>query len=898
MSRRADRAAEAAQTHAAPARTRGSLSRSQQRQAARSMMAGQLLATLAVIGLLWVMAGTVTALQVMVLMLIPIGFSNISVLPERRYFGFQRLNLLVICGLGAYLVLQGRVELPEFLLIGVCVLLNEVRARTSLERLGNWVSGVWIATFVMSPMVYLGYRMPSAGFSAFSSADFLPCLVVAMAMPFQAFASYVNELPRAQHLILAFTLVEIMLAVRQGFAQQHTGMLLFLMVLMLVALLFCQVSTALRAVLQGRRAVTERVLKSCLRPATGLLTLPVLISVLLLAFVLFLALAPLTQKQLAVIADTGDLPFASTDPRTGGDRSRSGRDISGLEGDGSQISLSELGSLVRDTSIIGRVDVQVYSQMHLRQAMEFLQNIRLRAASLTHFDGREWRVEPDEEPSLLAGYDVDVRDQQPYVARFSDATVLSTFNLVTPDIDPVLPLLVPGVMEALRDVVSVDESLDSASLRFFSDSQRAHVMNPEQAPITSYSVESRLALPGIARPGRRTQDLATLSRYTRLPRRIVDALQQEFKESEQFRSLPGRRGVTTAPEQWLTLAGELQQWFTQEGGYTYSLDERPQGERAIVDFIVDPMQRIGHCEYYASAMTVLLRMWGVPARVVVGYAPSLPPDELQRLPEIRDALSALKNYGTVTDLRKALSPEAFAALSLATVVRKSDAHAWVEVFDPAMEQWVFYDPTPAESRAREMQNLLDNPMPPEAMRATQLPPAAESSPEREEFSPLAFLTSYDGSQAKQAVDQVKLYLPDLALWGGILVGGGVVIVMNVVLVRYLRRRERRRGARSRRSGGLAASASAPTHFQALRDVLAPLGVARSPSATVWEFVQEIPPERAVALQGLDDVIRCYDRLRYCRLSDQAQGELIARYQQGLLNLRAQVAALVTAQEQA
>ena len=67
----------------------------------------------------------------------------------------------------------------------------------------------------------------------------------------------------------------------------------------------------------------------------------------------------------------------------------------------------------------------------------------------------------------------------------------------------------------------------------------------------------------------------------------------------------------------------------------------------------------GHCEYFASAMAVLLRELRIPSRVATGYL-----------------------GGTANPLTGWL------------VVRGSDAHAWVEAWIPG-QGWTTYDPTPA-----------------------------------------------------------------------------------------------------------------------------------------------------------------------------------------------------------
>jgi transglutaminase-like putative cysteine protease len=92
--------------------------------------------------------------------------------------------------------------------------------------------------------------------------------------------------------------------------------------------------------------------------------------------------------------------------------------------------------------------------------------------------------------------------------------------------------------------------------------------------------------------------------------------------------------------------------------YRYDLSIRPQ--RTVGDavdyFLFD--ERRGYCEQFASAMTVLLRSVGIPARLVTGYGP-----------------------GTLNPVTGLLE------------VRNSDAHAWVEVFFAGVG-WVEFEPTP------------------------------------------------------------------------------------------------------------------------------------------------------------------------------------------------------------
>ena len=92
--------------------------------------------------------------------------------------------------------------------------------------------------------------------------------------------------------------------------------------------------------------------------------------------------------------------------------------------------------------------------------------------------------------------------------------------------------------------------------------------------------------------------------------------------------------------------------------YSYTLDlSGSHGTDPLANFLF--VRRAGHCEYFASAMTVMLRSIGIPARYVTGFLP-----------------------GEYNDLGGDY------------IIRESDAHSWVEVYFPTYG-WVTFDPTPS-----------------------------------------------------------------------------------------------------------------------------------------------------------------------------------------------------------
>ncbi len=100
----------------------------------------------------------------------------------------------------------------------------------------------------------------------------------------------------------------------------------------------------------------------------------------------------------------------------------------------------------------------------------------------------------------------------------------------------------------------------------------------------------------------------------------------------------------------------VNEWFTQpRNGFSYNLQTAPGNSGdALLDFLFTG--RRGYCEQFASAMTIMLRTLGVPARVAIGFT-----------------------AGTATGDSR--------------LITTKDAHAWVEAWFPGAG-WLPFDPTP------------------------------------------------------------------------------------------------------------------------------------------------------------------------------------------------------------
>ena len=121
------------------------------------------------------------------------------------------------------------------------------------------------------------------------------------------------------------------------------------------------------------------------------------------------------------------------------------------------------------------------------------------------------------------------------------------------------------------------------------------------------------------------------------------------------------RAMTAGAATDLERARAIERRLRADYGYTLELPDHE---------VADPLayflftRKKGHCEYFASAMTVMLRTAGIPARLATGFQSGV--------------------YNPITDF---------------WLVRASDAHAWVEAWIPG-RGWTTFDPTPPDPNRR------------------------------------------------------------------------------------------------------------------------------------------------------------------------------------------------------
>lgn len=125
-----------------------------------------------------------------------------------------------------------------------------------------------------------------------------------------------------------------------------------------------------------------------------------------------------------------------------------------------------------------------------------------------------------------------------------------------------------------------------------------------------------------------------------------------------IRQLAGR--ITARSRNAYDKAANIERYLKTQYAYTLDLTGFTNDDPLSYFLFV---RRAGNCEYFAAAMTVMLRAEGIPARYVTGFL-----------------------GGEYNDLAGDY------------IVRESDAHAWVEIYFPGYG-WITFDPTPAGNDA-------------------------------------------------------------------------------------------------------------------------------------------------------------------------------------------------------
>jgi transglutaminase-like putative cysteine protease len=346
---------------------------------------------------------------------------------------------------------------------------------------------------------------------------------------------------------------------------------------------------------------------------------------------------PLVSVGLLILIVILALPFFLIAPRTASSAlKRGGKGVSGFIGFSDNVRLGQIGELKGNDEVFMHVRVDNPGAVPLS-------GLRWRGVALDEFTGKSWKKSRaaekfDRKDSMSGFFKLGTTED---VRRLTEQTFILE------------PVDTPVLFGAPR-IVAVQGQLPFVRV----DAEGAIQTRSHDQERVVYKVFSDTTEPSAA----------TL----RLDRLEYDPNFERYRGTPS--NLDSRIGVLTrdviqksGARTWYDATRAIESYLRENYGYT--LDLKAGGPDPLADFLFNVKQ--GHCEYFATAMAVMLRTRGVATRVVNGFLPG----------EYNQAAGAF-------------------------TVRQSDAHSWVEVYFPQTKSWVTFDPTPPAGRtSRERSGL-------------------------------------------------------------------------------------------------------------------------------------------------------------------------------------------------
>ncbi|HET7710803.1 MAG TPA: transglutaminaseTgpA domain-containing protein [Thermoanaerobaculia bacterium] len=312
--------------------------------------------------------------------------------------------------------------------------------------------------------------------------------------------------------------------------------------------------------------------------------------------------------------------------------------------------------------------------------------------------------------------------------------------------------------------------------------------------LVNYEVVMAMNVVPLRRERVRLVDYPVLPEVSQLARQIVGDSTKPIAQAAKIEAYLSRNF------QYLPLA--------QQVGRTMNVDE----------FLL--RERKGHCEYFAAGMVALLTALEVPSRIVGGF--------------YGGQLNPLTGY---------------------FIVRKEDAHAWVEVWDGG--RWISFDPTPTSLRPGNAQSGLLS------IYATALSDSINYFWDRyiltyglADQMALAFDLLARVRQAMQETSRRATGLGEVATAPAFLISVLAIGLVAVLIIALLRRRR--------------------SAFHLLEEYFRSIGIVVGPSRTVEEAVEELRRRDAAAAEALLPLVRLYEAESFSRRPDRKRVQVLRR----------------------
>ena len=469
---------------------------------------------------------------------------------------------------------------------------------------------------------------------------------------------------------------------------------------------------------------------------------------------------------------------------------------------------------------IGRIQQSDMVVMHIQftGSRQVSPDLKLRGVSLTRFDGTTWSKDPRE--GLL------------HVERSSiDGSLHLNMNGVSEEIsgarenrldesnqDPWVEYQVSlqpiGTNQFF--LVPVPISLTSGYRDYIVDGAATVGLNDPTRQIRNYAAKSLL---------RQVPPEVRLSRTTDYPAAISATFLQLPELDPRIPRLAAE--ITRNSPGIYEKAAAIENYLQTKFGYTLEMTASANPKEAPLTYFLFTHKK-GHCEYFASAMAVMLRTQGIPSRIVNGF----------RIGEFNDVTGSY-------------------------IVRAKEAHSWVEAYIPGFG-WATFDPTPADELPP---NTLWNRL---SLYADAMREFWSEWVINYDFSRQNALAETSVSKSRRTFDQARLwmrtkyeallgYFRNLRLtaardpgkfgWRALFIIAGLFLLVNLPrMVRFLR------SVRLARKPATAPRAAASIWYLRMVQLLRRRGMEKLPSQTPQEFLRSLPatpPMPSIAREARD-----------------------------------------------
>ncbi len=483
------------------------------------------------------------------------------------------------------------------------------------------------------------------------------------------------------------------------------------------------------------------------------------------------------------------LPLFLIVPRTGSATISRGRGgISNFIGFSENVTLGQIGELKENNEVVMRVRLEE-SQTPRQQSLKW------RGVALDEFTGQSWKKSSE------------ARNLEAKIAErgfFRLGTTEALHNLTTQTV--FLEPIESNVLFAANRLIAVQGEFPFIRV----DGEGAIQSGRHNSERLIYKALSDTTIPDIQtlRSDRRSLPIDH-RRYLQLPAELDPRI------TELAGMMITAAGARTRYDAAKAVESGLQ------SDYGYALKMRASGPDPLSDFLFNI--RAGHCEYFSTAMAVMLRTHGIPARVVNGFLPG-----------------------------------EYNAAAGAFTVRQSDAHSWVEVYFPGSDAWVEFDPTPAAGRSEVQRTGF----------IAQLQKYAEAM----ELMWFQYVVGYDKQEQRSLATSLHNlmfdYRREFGQWFAKIrnieissPNGPLLIPLFVALLIALwflarRLRNRRRASLVPSEGQDKFHRSSIEFYERLIQLLAMRGISRRPDQTPLEFATSVGQDVPVR------ITQAYHRVRY------------------------------------